>query len=97
MTPEFTAENFEIEKLNKGGTSFTRKERRCNRDMLRNEKTVKELISIKLRQTRETVKELTKESKMKLREIDSKYKRGSKEWREIKQRVRVKRDKKWEL
>ena len=83
--------------MNKEGTTFTRKERQNNRDLLRNEKTIKELLCIKLRQTREIVKELTKESKAVWREIDRKYKRGSKEWRGIRQRIKARTDKKWEI
>ena len=67
------AENFELEKLNKEGVKFTRKERQQNRPMLRNVETIRELLKIKQRQTRDTVKKITKESRELWREIDLRY------------------------
>ena len=53
---EYMAEKFELEKLNKEGVNFSKVERQQSRAKLRNVKTIRELLRIKQRQTKDTVR-----------------------------------------
>ena len=59
--------------------------------------TVRDLLKIKLRQTKETVRQLTKESEILWREIENKVARGGTEWLGIKSRVRDRVSRVWKI